>query len=150
MQNSANLNQNPAAGNPDGCRRKVLLLVDDSHYSRALYGTALRGAGFHVVEVCSGWEAQRATEETGHFDLLVTDYLMPGMSGGRLADWFHRQRPRTGVLIYSSSPECVQRAARNLPFADCMAASPNIAEFVACVRTVLDQHACPLPVSGLS
>lgn len=57
-----------------------LLLVEDDDDTRDLMALALRGAGFEVQPAGSGREALELLEATP-YDLLVTDYDMPGMTG---------------------------------------------------------------------
>jgi two-component system CheB/CheR fusion protein len=57
-----------------------LLLVEDDDDTRDLMALALRGAGFQVQPAGSGREALALLEATP-YDLLVTDYDMPGMTG---------------------------------------------------------------------
>ena len=57
-----------------------LLLVEDDEDTRDLMALALRGAGFDVQPAGSGREALALLEATP-YDLLVTDYDMPEMTG---------------------------------------------------------------------
>ena len=57
-----------------------LLLVEDDEDTRDLMALALRGAGFEVQPAGSGREALALLEATP-YDLLVTDYDMPEMTG---------------------------------------------------------------------
>ncbi len=66
--------QVPAAGSLH------LLLVEDDDDTRDLMTLALRGAGFEVQAAGSGREALDLLAATP-YDLLVTDYDMPGMTG---------------------------------------------------------------------
>ena len=68
---------NHHAPRPD---RVHLLLVEDDDDTRDLMALALRGAGFDVHPAASGREALDLLEATP-YDLLVTDYDMPGMTG---------------------------------------------------------------------
>ena len=57
--------------------------------------------GLEVVSVSNGPEAQLAFE-TGLFDLLMTDQIMPGgLNGVELAKWARERRPETKVLLFS-------------------------------------------------
>jgi CheY-like chemotaxis protein len=60
--------------------RIQLLLVEDDDDTRDLMALALRGAGFDVQPAGSGREALDLLAATP-YDLLVTDYDMPGMTG---------------------------------------------------------------------
>jgi CheY-like chemotaxis protein len=70
-----------------------ILLVDDSPIMLELHGRYLRNAGHHVTTVTSGQAAlEAAAVQTP--DLVVLDYLMPGMSGDQLLERLH-EFPRT-------------------------------------------------------
>ena len=60
--------------------RPQLLLVEDDEDTRELMALALAAAGFSVQTAGSGREALATLTET-EFDLLVTDYDMPEMTG---------------------------------------------------------------------
>jgi CheY-like chemotaxis protein len=61
----------------------------------------LRELGFEVVEATSADEALRRIDAGLSPDLVVTDHLMPGMTGAELARILRRQRPDLPVLIIS-------------------------------------------------
>ncbi len=62
-----------------------ILLVDDSPIMLETYGRYLRRAGHFVVAVSSGRAALAAAAERTP-DLVVLDYLMPGMSGDQVLE----------------------------------------------------------------
>ena len=63
-------------------RKRVLVAEDHPGLARAL-AFKLGQAGFEVAVYHDGDEAWRALQET-HFDAIVTDYKMPGLSGAQL------------------------------------------------------------------
>jgi CheY-like chemotaxis protein len=65
----------------------------------------LHDLGYIVVEAASGEEAMRLVDKGDHFDLLVTDHLMPGMNGTNLALAFRSIRPDVPVLLISGYAE---------------------------------------------
>jgi CheY-like chemotaxis protein len=65
----------------------------------------LSDLGYSVVEAASGEEAVTIVQSGEHFDVLVTDHLMPGMTGTDLADIVRGARPRTPVLLVSGYAE---------------------------------------------
>ena len=77
------------------------LLVDDEALVRMSTADMLMDLGFAVVEAASAEEALVAIEKGGHFDMLVTDHLMPGMTGVDLARLVQKQRPGIPVLLVS-------------------------------------------------
>jgi CheY-like chemotaxis protein len=62
----------------------------------------LEGAGYRVLEASSGFEALRVSAgHNGRLDLLLTDVVMPGMSGRELAERLAPVRPAMKVLYMS-------------------------------------------------
>jgi two-component system cell cycle sensor histidine kinase/response regulator CckA len=85
---------------------ETLLLVEDEEMVRQLVGRVLRESGYDVYEASSGEDALRLSDDISEeIDLLVTDVVMPGMSGRVLAEQLSRRRPRTRVLFMSGYTE---------------------------------------------
>ncbi|HEX8446668.1 MAG TPA: ATP-binding protein, partial [Sphingomonas sp.] len=83
----------------------VALLVDDEELVRMSTADMLNDLGYQVVEAASGEEAMRLVEQGGSFDLLVTDHLMPGMTGTDLARAIRSLKPDLPVLLVSGYAE---------------------------------------------
>ena len=86
----------------------ALLVVEDDPQVRAVTVRTLARAGYSVQLATSGPEALVYLREhpSNPLDLLVTDVVMPGMSGTDLAAEVVRQRPGVRVLFLSGySPE---------------------------------------------
>jgi PAS domain S-box-containing protein len=81
---------------------QTILVVDDDEHVRAVARDVLRENGFRVLEARTGEEAnQLAMEFTGAIHLLVTDVIMPGMTGGDLVVRLRRSRPALCTLFMS-------------------------------------------------
>lgn len=79
-----------------------ILLVDDDPLARATLSLLLERHGFVVTVAASGEEALAlARGASAHVDLLVSDLLMPGMSGKELAAQVRTLRPNLPVLLMS-------------------------------------------------
>ena len=78
-----------------------VLLVDDEELARVSTADMLTELGYDVVEAASGEEALRLVNRGLTPDIIVTDHLMPGMSGTELAQVIRRQQPTIKVLIVS-------------------------------------------------
>lgn len=87
----------PEAGPGSG----TVLLVDDEALVRASTAEMLSDLGYRVVDVESAHEALRRLDEEVRVDVLVTDHLMPGMTGAELAALVRRRRPALPVLLIS-------------------------------------------------
>jgi CheY-like chemotaxis protein len=87
----------PAVG--DG---ESVLLVEDEDAVREVVLRILTRAGYRVRQVGSPLEALRIFESGAeHFDVLLTDIVMPGMSGTQLASRLRELRPSLPVLFMS-------------------------------------------------
>jgi two-component system, cell cycle sensor histidine kinase and response regulator CckA len=81
---------------------ETILLAEDEPGVRALAHTVLAAAGYQVFEACDGIEALTiAAEHAGDIHLLLTDVVMPGMSGRELAERLATCRPESKVLYMS-------------------------------------------------
>ncbi len=81
---------------------ETILVVDDDAPVRAITAESLRRYGYAVLEAEGGLQALGAARrESGIIHLLVTDVVMPGMSGRVLADALQRERPSMRVLYVS-------------------------------------------------
>jgi PAS domain S-box-containing protein len=90
------------------------LLVDDEELVRLSTADMLSELGYVVVEASSAEEALRLLDEGCRPDVLVTDHLMPGMSGTELAQLVRRALPGVPVLVVSGYAE-VEGIATDLP-----------------------------------
>jgi CheY-like chemotaxis protein len=65
---------------------ETVLVTEDHREVRAMLAGSLKEYGYKVVEACNGAEAlERSASQSGPIDLLITDVIMPGMTGRDLA-----------------------------------------------------------------
>lgn len=83
----------------------TVLVVDDEDVVRMTTADMLVDLGYRVIEASSAEEALRLIGEGAQFDLLVTDHLMPGMTGTDLACAVRDLAPERAVLIVSGYAE---------------------------------------------
>jgi two-component system, cell cycle sensor histidine kinase and response regulator CckA len=80
---------------------EVVLLVEDEGAVRRLTRELLEMQGYTVLEAAGGEEALRLSAEGGQIDLLLTDVVMPRLSGRELAERLSAERPHLKVLYFS-------------------------------------------------
>ncbi len=84
---------------------ETLLLIEDDPAVRRLTGSVLRGLGYHVIEAATGQAAlMAARQHTGTVHLILTDMVMPGLSGPETAAALADVIPGCGVLYMSGYP----------------------------------------------
>jgi PAS domain S-box-containing protein len=81
---------------------ETILLVEDEDVVRGLTREILEQAGYKVIEAAQGEKAvQLFSEAAREIDLLLTDVVMPGVSGKEVANRVTRLRPDLKVLFMS-------------------------------------------------
>ena len=80
---------------------ETVLLVEDADAVRSAVRMMLERLGYSVLEAPSGAAALDAAGGGGPIDLLLTDVVMPRMSGRKLVEEFLTVRPGTKILYMS-------------------------------------------------
>jgi PAS domain S-box-containing protein len=81
---------------------ETVLLVEDEAQIRSLACAVLQRAGYTVLDASNGLEAlQVCARHQGPIHLLITDVIMPGMSGRQLGDQLISLQPTMKVLFIS-------------------------------------------------
>jgi PAS domain S-box-containing protein len=82
---------------------ETILAVEDETEVRKLVAEILKSQGYTVIEASDGEEAEKVARENAgkKIHLLLTDVVMPGMSGRELATRLGRQHPNMKVLYMS-------------------------------------------------
>ena len=78
-----------------------ILVVEDDHSVREPAVVILRERGYRVQECRNAPEALELIAKNSAFDLVLTDVIMPQMSGKELYDQIKQRRPQTRVLLMS-------------------------------------------------
>ena len=85
---------------------ETVLLVEDEESVRELVRETLKARGYTVIEASDGITGMRVSEEyRGNIEILITDVVMPGMSGRELAKRVAAARPNIRVLYLSGYTE---------------------------------------------
>jgi len=82
----------------------TILCVDDEEIPRMLRKLILQKQGYKVITAASGKEALALLDEGG-INLVLSDQLMPGMSGTELTRFIKAGRPATPVILLSGVNE---------------------------------------------
>ena len=81
---------------------ETILLAEDETSLRQLMARVLRTQGYTVLEAADGHEALTLAQANGaKIQLLLTDVIMPGLSGKTLAEWLGQVNPAVRVLFIS-------------------------------------------------
>ena len=85
---------------------ETVLLAEDEQDVREIAREFLESGGYHVVEAKDGAEAiELAAQHRGEIQLLVTDMVMPGMTGQELAVRLQKEYPGLYVIFMSGYSE---------------------------------------------
>jgi two-component system cell cycle sensor histidine kinase/response regulator CckA len=128
-------NDGNAAAAPLSPGTETILLVEDEAPVRELICRVLQSAGYVVLAAGLPSEAERLLEEAAHIDLLLTDVVMPEMSGYDLALRVAELRPNVRRLFisgYAPRAQLVKGPLLKKPFA------PD--ELARAVRAALDDN----------
>jgi PAS domain S-box-containing protein len=85
--------------------RRSALLVDDEELVRLSTADMLADLGYDVLEAATAEEGLALVQKGAELDLLVTDHLMPGMTGSDLARTVQTLRPGVPILVISGYAE---------------------------------------------
>jgi PAS domain S-box-containing protein len=126
-------------------RGTTILVVEDEDPVRDLVGRILRREGFDVVAVASGAEAvEICSERPGSIDLLLSDVVMPLMSGPALSDLVQPLRPEMRVLFMSGSTDEIATKRGVLDSGHALINKPfNSDQLLTRVREVLGSQLVP-------
>ncbi len=81
---------------------ETILLAEDDQAIRRLVRTILERLGYTILEARDGLDALRVAKgHTAQIDLLLTDLVMPGISGSELAQRLRQSHPEVGILFMS-------------------------------------------------
>lgn len=90
-------------------QRQSILIVEDDADVRALMVEVLRQSGYQTVAVA---DAETALQHltVGTFGMVLTDYHLPDLSGGKLIRQISKTWPQTRTLLMSAHPLVTQLA----------------------------------------
>jgi CheY-like chemotaxis protein len=109
---SDDLDRTPA---PRAAREATILLVDDEELVRVGTREMLTDLGYKLIEATSGAEALRLLRSSERPDMMVTDYLMPGMNGVALIEHARKLVPDMPVMLITGYSTVAEGPAAAIP-----------------------------------
>ena len=118
---------------------ETILLAEDEQDVREVAREFLESAGYTVVLAANGAEAlARAEDHSGGIDLLVTDMVMPGMTGRELARRLQQRQADLGVIYMSGySEQAAAEATKSAPSSAILTKPFSRAAILRAVREIL-------------
>jgi CheY-like chemotaxis protein len=120
--------------------RETILLIEDEPSLRALLCETLEGGGYTLLVAKGGEEALRISEQyAGAIELIVTDVIMPGITGRQAAETIRAARAEVRVLYISGYVgEALARRGAFEPSAEMLGKPFSPEALLNKVREVLD------------
>ncbi len=119
-----------------------VLLAEDEALVRATTRQVLESAGYQVIEATHGEEALRAfAENADRVDLVISDIVMPRMTGTQLAEQLLERAPGLPILLVSGFPDRIAARSRPLDPRTAFLAKPYTPDalLVAVARVLADR-----------
>ncbi|MEO8336489.1 MAG: ATP-binding protein [bacterium] len=119
-------------------------MVDDDHWVRQIAARSLRSKGYSVLEACDGETALSISDEfPGTIHLVLSDAIMPGMTGGVVVERLRRARPGLKA-VFMSGYGGDEVMIRGIDAAEVVFIQKPFmaADLLACIREQLD-HVAP-------
>ncbi|MBI9075289.1 MAG: PAS domain-containing protein [Desulfatibacillum sp.] len=117
-----------------------ILLVDDEKPILDMTRQTLERLGYQVTALASGKEAWKKFQENpGKYDMVITDYNMPEMTGDKLVKQLFSLRPQIPVIMCTGfSEKFSESLARELGIMEYVTKPVLMQEFAYTIRKVLD------------
>lgn len=117
-----------------------ILLAEDEDAMRSYLARALENAGYDVVAVDRGTAAIPFLQ-TEHFDLLLSDIVMPEMDGIELAQRCSEISPATKVMFITGFAAVTLKANREAPQAKVLSKPFHLKDLVMEVQRIFEHQA---------
>lgn len=121
-----------------------ILIVEDESPMREFVDRVLRDAGYWTARMVDGQEALALAEQAGPFDLLLTDLVMPRMSGTELARRLRQKYPTLKILYFTGHSDQLFKEKGALWDDEAFLEKPSsVEEIVEAVSLLLDGFVLP-------
>jgi CheY-like chemotaxis protein len=121
----------PPAASPRPVRPLRILLVDDEDGVRQALAEMLVSQGHTVVGASSGPDALQTLGQDAGIELVITDLVMPTMTGWELADAVKASRPALPVGVVSGWGDVAEAAPATQAAVDFVLSKPLTLEALA-------------------
>ena len=124
-----------------GYRGQKILLAEDDLQERDGFESLL-GFDGHKIEAVESGDAALVRLESETFDLVITDYWMPGMNGDQLAVLIKERSPHLPIIMASGSVDPSSTFCASSPGVDYLLNKPfTLTELREAISWVLDLYA---------
>ena len=126
--------------------KKTILLVDDHEAVRVSVGELLQLQGYNILLAADGQEAlEIASNSDDPIDLLITDVILPKLSGRELAQRIHQVQSTIKVLFISGySEQAAFQNFKNVPEAADFIQKPcSMEALLQKIRSLLNESVDP-------
>ena len=96
--------------------RPSILCIDDDESSLKIRKLLLEVSGYRVFTALSGVEGIQVLARGVAVDLVLLDYLMPGLNGDEVAKQLKQSHPSLPILMFSAFPELPDEALQSVDF----------------------------------
>ena len=128
--------------------KETILLVEDEEFVRKATDEVLASAGYRVITAETAAQALEIHHKcNAGADLLVSDVVMPGISGHELANKFASLYPQVRILLMSGYSEQLISSELSVYHKDYIAKPFSFLTLLRRVREVLDRHPFDFGVS---
>jgi len=126
-------------GNATGS--ECVLLVEDEAQLRSVTAEYLRSRGYHVLEAPDSASALRlSNEHSGKIDLLITDMIMPGLSGLKVAEMLYKTRPNLKVIVVSGYLDQAAHQTESTPTSRFLQKPFPLSVLAQTIRSLMDRR----------
>jgi DNA-binding response OmpR family regulator len=112
------------------------LCIDDDAPIREMLNDALTEAGYEVTTVADGAEGLKAFKRS-HYDLVVTDLLVPKLDGIRLAEEIRAIDPAAKILVITAITHSLAKELGSAPIDGYFAKPLPMKAFLARVKALV-------------
>ncbi len=131
---------------PEKKDKKVILIVDDEEMIVNVTGQILERLGYKVVAETNSLDAlEQFQEKPDEFDLVITDQVMPNMTGTELAEKMFAIRQNIPVILFSGFPERIcQEELKRIGINHFIMKPINRQEFTTLIQEILNPAVVPV------